>query len=282
MAVEATAIHGKRIYELEQVIALSNTSEFVITNEDHLTRKVSLIDLRKSFNGDNATTDLDNKYYSINKIEELFDQVYARLRNCETSGGDVTGDLNSFKDEINNQINNLYLDLNSKYNELVNADSNTNKRIDDLSKKVDNNFTTLSNKITDLDNKYLAKVNDLSSKVTDLSGKVNSLSNRVTELSNTIESGNIGGGNTGGNTGGSSGGNEDTGGSTEPSIDPAEITKLNERCAKIEANVSALSQTHSTDITNIKNSIKDLTNKFHISDTAPTTLESGHIWFQYF
>ena len=58
--------NGKRIEELIDINRLNDDSYFVVSDAA-LTRKITLLNLRNAFNGDSATSNLGNVYYSVEK-----------------------------------------------------------------------------------------------------------------------------------------------------------------------------------------------------------------------
>lgn len=123
--------NGKRIEELLEVTRISDQSFFLVSETD-LTRKITLTYLRNAFNGDIATENLNNLYYSVEKINELLNHVW-----------DDIGKINTKIDSLESRINNIYNDLGADlsdfknyveqiYAELKLADKNLNTKIDNL------------------------------------------------------------------------------------------------------------------------------------------------------
>lgn len=176
--------NGKRIEELLEVTRISDQSFFLVSETD-LTRKITLTYLRNAFNGDTATENLNNLYYSVEKINELLDHVWDDI-------GKINTKLDSLEDRINNIYNDLGADLSDFknyveqiYAELKLADKNLNTKIDNVN-------TTLNNKIDDLDQELSDRItnvqNTLNQKIDQLEEDLRQEINRVeTELDARLE-----------------------------------------------------------------------------------------------
>ena len=176
--------NGKRIEELVEVPRISDQSFFLVSQTD-LTRKITLTYLRNAFNGDIATENLNNLYYSVEKINELLDHVWDDI-------GKINTKLDSLEDRINNIYNDLGADLSDFknyveqiYAELKLADKNLNTKIDNVN-------TTLNNKIDDLDQELSDRItnvqNTLNQKIDQLEEDLTQEIDRVeTELDTRLE-----------------------------------------------------------------------------------------------
>lgn len=129
--------NGKRIEELLEVTRISDDSFFLVSETD-LTRKITLTYLRNAFNGDTATENLNNLYYSVEKINELLDHIW-----------DDIDKINTKMDSLEDRINNIYNDLGANisdfknyvdqiYAELKLADQNLNTKIDNINQQLNN------------------------------------------------------------------------------------------------------------------------------------------------
>lgn len=205
--------NGKRIEELLEISRVSSDSFFLVSETD-LTRKITLQNLRNAFNGDSATDNLNNLYYSVEKINELLghirddiDKINSRLDNLEDRitniYDDIGADLSEFKkyveqiyaelkladQTLQNNINSAKTELTQLINqtktELEQDINNLEQDITDLDEKIDNVNSTLGDRITTLNNR-VSQIN------TDLTNKINSvnttLGNRITEVENDIDS----------------------------------------------------------------------------------------------
>lgn len=129
--------NGKRIEELLEVTRISDDSFFLVSETD-LTRKITLTYLRNAFNGDTATENLNNLYYSVEKINELLDHIWDDIDKINTK-------MDSLEDRINNIYNDLGADLSDFknyveqiYAELKLADQNLNTKIDNVNQQLNN------------------------------------------------------------------------------------------------------------------------------------------------
>lgn len=149
--------NGKRIEELLEVTRISDDSFFLVSETD-LTRKITLTYLRNAFNGDTSTDNLNNLYYSVEKVNELLGHVWDDIDKINTK-------MDSLEDRINNIYNDLGADLSDFknyvqqiYAELKLADQNLNSKID----QVNNNLTQEINRVeTELDARVTAVENKL-------------------------------------------------------------------------------------------------------------------------
>lgn len=168
--------NGKRIEELLEVTRISDQSFFLVSETD-LTRKITLTYLRNAFNGDTATENLNNLYYSVEKINELLDHVWDDI-------GKINTKLDSLEDRINNIYNDLGADLSDFknyveqiYAELKLADKNLNIKIDNVN-------TTLNNKIDDLDQELSDRITNVQNT---LNQKIDQLEEDLTQEINRVE-----------------------------------------------------------------------------------------------
>ena len=129
--------NGKRIEELLEVTRISDDSFFLVSETD-LTRKITLTYLRNAFNGDTATENLNNLYYSVEKINELLDHIWDDIDKINTK-------MDSLEDRINNIYNDLGADISDFknyvdqiYAELKLADQNLNTKIDNINQQLNN------------------------------------------------------------------------------------------------------------------------------------------------
>ena len=136
--------------------------------------------LRNAFNGDEATDNLNNLYYSAEKINELLGHIW-----------DDIGKINAKIDNIEDRINNIYNDLGADlsefkkyveqiYAELKLADEN-------LDNKIDNVNTTLNNKIDQVNTNLTNKINQVEQNLTEEIERVETeLDARLTAVENKL------------------------------------------------------------------------------------------------
>lgn len=160
--------NGKRIEELLEVSQIHADSYFLVSETD-LTRKITLQNLRNAFNGDTATENLNNVYYSVEKINELLDHIYDEIDKINTK-------IDNMQDQIDNIYNDLGADLSEFkkyveqiYEELKLADQNLNTKIDNV--KIE-----LNQKIEDAKRQLLTEINnvreELTNKIEDVNRKL--------------------------------------------------------------------------------------------------------------
>lgn len=160
--------NGKRIEELLEVSQIHADSYFLVSETD-LTRKITLQNLRNAFNGDTATENLNNVYYSVEKINELLDHIYDEIDKINTK-------IDNMQDQINNIYNDLGADLSEFkkyveqiYEELKLADQNLNTKIDnvkiELNQKIEDTKRQLQTEINNVREELTHKIEDVNKKL---------------------------------------------------------------------------------------------------------------------
>ncbi len=154
--------NGKRIEELIDINRLNDDSYFVVSDAA-LTRKVTLMNLRNAFNGDSATSNLGNVYYSVEKINELFDHVYDEITK-------INGRLDNMEDRINKIYNDFGANLSEfkKYVEKVFAELRLADQ--NLNTKIDNTKSELNTKIDNVNNALDARLKVVEAKLANIEG----------------------------------------------------------------------------------------------------------------
>ena len=198
--------NGKRIEELLEISRVSSDSFFLVSETD-LTRKITLQNLRNAFNGDSATDNLNNLYYSVEKINELLghirddiDKINSRLDNLEDRITNIYDDIGADLSEFKKYVEQIYAELkladqtlqnniNSAKTELTQLINQTKTELEqditDLDEKIDNVNSTLGDRITTLNN----RVSQINTDLTDKINNVNTtLGNRITAVENDIDS----------------------------------------------------------------------------------------------
>lgn len=170
--------NGKRIEELLEVSKISADSFFLVSETD-LTRKITLVNLRNMFNGDAVTSDLNNVYYSVEKINELLDHIYDEI-------GKINTKLDSFEKRIDNIYNDLGGDLSefkkyveNIYAELKLADQNLNTKIDTTKTEL---TTLINNTKTELTNSINTVKTDLNKRCDDLNTRLVAVENKLKNI----------------------------------------------------------------------------------------------------
>lgn len=160
--------NGKRIEELLEVSQIHTDSYFLVSEAD-LTRKITLQNLRNAFNGDTATENLNNVYYSVEKINELLDHIYDDIDKINTK-------IDNMQDRIDNIYNDIGADLSEFkkyveqiYEELKLADKNLDTKIEhtkiELDQKIENTKTELNNTINNVREELTNKITDVNNKL---------------------------------------------------------------------------------------------------------------------
>lgn len=160
--------NGKRIEELLEVSQIHADSYFLVSETD-LTRKITLQNLRNAFNGDTATENLNNVYYSVEKINELLDHIYDEIDKINTK-------IDNMQDQIDNIYNDLGADLSEFkkyveqiYEELKLADQNLNTKIDnvkiELNQKIEDTKRQLQTEINNVREELTHKIEDVNRKL---------------------------------------------------------------------------------------------------------------------
>lgn len=160
--------NGKRIEELLEVSQIHTDSYFLVSETD-LTRKITLQNLRNAFNGDTATENLNNVYYSVEKINELLDHIYDDIDKINTK-------IDNMQDQIDNIYNDLGADLSEFkkyveqiYEELKLADQNLNTKIDnvkiELNQKIEDTKRQLQTEINNVREELTHKIEDVNNKL---------------------------------------------------------------------------------------------------------------------
>ena len=160
--------NGKRIEELLEVSQIHADSYFLVSETD-LTRKITLQNLRNAFNGDTATENLNNVYYSVEKINELLDHIYDEIDKINTK-------IDNMQDQIDNIYNDLGADLSEFkkyveqiYEELKLADQNLNNKIDnvkiELNQKIEDSKRQLQTEINNVREELTHNIEDVNKKL---------------------------------------------------------------------------------------------------------------------
>ena len=106
--------NGKRIEELVEIHHLTGPSYFLVSDAS-ITRRISLETLRNEFNGDDATTNLNNVYYSVEKINELLNAIRNNTTNISNRLDLTDKKYNDYYIEIMKAIANIQNDIEERY-----------------------------------------------------------------------------------------------------------------------------------------------------------------------
>lgn len=171
-----TIENGKRVEELLEVNNISSDSFFLVS-EKSLSRKITLVNLRSMFSGDDSTTDLNNKYYTVEYLNKKFQSINEEINKLNQkiiNIGDIytsiTNDFEVFKKYVNDQftsvnsridnVENIANTITNRFNEFINNTWNPYKQIiDGHSTKIQNlegRIKTLEDLLSDYHQYYIS------------------------------------------------------------------------------------------------------------------------------
>ena len=271
---------GKYIYELDSLVGnLKDVSYFAVSQDD-LTRKLSFHEFKVSLNGDDNEPAADN-YYSSLMISQLNDEIYNRLQSLEQeflnlskqfeevrmfvqttyndlvdrynklleqlegTAGDLTGGMESLRQEINQKLEELRQQHNtdiSTVNETINTQvTNINNRIDQKVEEINNRT---DQKIEEVNNKIDREVEEINNKIDQEVEEINNRTDqKIEEVNDRIDQ---------------------------------KIEEVNDR---ITSEVGTLDQR----ITDIYNELTyRIDNLYNYGTELPVQLDTGKLYFQYF
>lgn len=148
--------NGKLIYQLVSASVLKDTDLFAISTTDNLTRKVSLSQIKSSFNAN---------YYNKEDTDVILDNIRQQIKNVSNELFQINNDITEFRNEFNNKlsvlslnlrqdINNIDIKFTDITNEIIKSINNVDNKLNDLS-------SSLSNTITDLDVKLTSMITNM-------------------------------------------------------------------------------------------------------------------------
>lgn len=263
--------NGKRIEDLLEINNFTNSAHFLVS-EHNLTRKTTLLNLRYMFNGDIAINNLNNLYYSVEKINEIIDRIdddFAKLtKRIDTINAkleQIYNDLGDNLDEFKKRIENIYNELKQADQDLytyINAqiknereariatDTQLNQDIERERKERIKGDDDLEKKIQDMSAgiiERLTKVETGLSEEEDKRSKEDAnLSSRISILENTVNN-----------------------------VHSPAISRIDGTIANIQSDITNKYNYLNGEIVNLKN-------KFSYGTNAPGYLAEGQIYFQYF
>ena len=152
--------NGKRIEELIQISQIHRDAFFLVSDQS-LTRKINLVDLRNAFCGDIATSDKNNLFYSIEKTDQLFNNVYEEISKTNSRVDNLDQRVNNIYNDIGGDLSEFQEHVQEMYEELTLADQNLQTQIDNLSNDFDDFKTNTNNEINSLKQRMTAVENKL-------------------------------------------------------------------------------------------------------------------------
>ncbi len=147
--------NGKRIEELVAATTTKDTSQMLIST-DGLTRKISLSELRNAFCGDDAISNLNNLFYSSEKINTLLDAISDELGEMNFDISNITDTLSGITDGQNSSISQLENLIENTKTQLEAADDDILDRTlnpsndESLISKINTNTTNINNNTSDI------------------------------------------------------------------------------------------------------------------------------------
>lgn len=145
--------NGKRIDELVEIHHLTGPSYFLVSDV-HITRRISLETLRNEFNGDDAVDNLGNVYYSVEKINELLDQINNNAFNLSNRLDLTDSKYSDYYNDIVEEIAKIWNDIEDRYQFLF-------KWIDTLDAREARHYENLCEWIYKLRNDIRERLRDL-------------------------------------------------------------------------------------------------------------------------
>lgn len=140
-----SSFNGKLIYQLTSATALKDTDLFAISTSDHLTRSVTLSQI-KAF----ATSDV----YNIDDIDNKLTELKLQIKNMGDQIFELDNDITEFKNEFINKLNELNESLTQTINNLDKKLTENIEQVNNsLTTKINNTETSLTQKIEALDKK---------------------------------------------------------------------------------------------------------------------------------
>lgn len=260
--------NGKRIDELVLLNTLTADAVFAV-NDQNLTRKITLTNLRAAFNGDTADSNKNNLYYSVEKADELYGQIRddigklnLELSNMEDRIGQIYnefgGDLSEFKKEIENVIAELRLSDTNINNRITTEVNRINGEITNLNTRITNETTRVNGEISRLDKSIETTNTRITTETTRIDGEIKKTNDKLDEEVERLD------------------GDIATINSTIQNIQ-SDIGDINTEISNIKSRLG----TAETDIDNIQQILGSITS-ITIGKDAPSNLANGAIYLQYF
>lgn len=154
---------GKYIHQLTSVVGELRDDASIPVSQDNLTRKATLLDLRKFLNGD-AEQPSNTSYYSSQKITEIKDALSRSIINIQM---DITN-ISAIVGEVQSNISNSHSELLLR---ITHIENNVNKFIDSSNKKID---------------KLLSDYNELATRITNIETRLTELTTNVGNMPNIV------------------------------------------------------------------------------------------------
>lgn len=278
-----SAVHienGKTVEDLLEVSKTSNSSYFLM-GTNGLSRKISITNLRKAFNGDSATSNKSNLYYSCEKVDEFLDSLNNEMARLRLDMSNIDSRLNSIYNNFGSDLSELRNYVNSIYNELKLADDTTNQKLNQSVTNLTNRIDTEVNNINNTINTKIKQITDkidtvdadhkklISNEISNRENADAALDTKIGEVRNDLN--------------------------TEQQERKEETDQINTKLGEIVGVVTTITKTISAIEREIEtnqveankkilaiNNILNQVTKFSIGDSVPTSLQDGEVYFQYF
>ena len=135
--------NGKKIEELLEIRTISSEAYFLVS-ETALARKISFRNIRNMLNGDNAVNDLNNLYYSVEKMNELLDGLRDEIKKCNDRIDQLNQGFNERFQQFDSELGNLRREIGR-----VEEESKSRDRV------LQTNLNILEAKLTDMVNQEI-------------------------------------------------------------------------------------------------------------------------------
>ena len=135
--------NGKKIEELLEIRTISSEAYFLVS-ETALARKISFRNIRNMLNGDNAVNDLNNLYYSVEKMNELLDGLRDEIKKCNDRIDQLNQGFNERFQQFDSELGNLRREIGR-----VEEESKSRDRV------LQTNLNILEAKLTDMINQEI-------------------------------------------------------------------------------------------------------------------------------
>lgn len=255
--------NGKRVGELLEITKVSNSAYFLVDVND-LSRKISITSLRNAFNGDSATNNRSNLYYSCEKIDEFIETIDDNIQRIKS---DIS--------KINNRMDDIYTNFGSNLSELRSLVERYHTELVTKDEEITTYFENVTN---NLNIKINQEIDDRKQAIidakTELNATIKNLDTRLTNAINTEID------------------NREKAVSDEAAARAAADNALGDRIttevSRLDTRINNLTQTVTNNLNDankkftVINNILNGVAKFRIGTSVPSNLGDNEIYFQYF
>lgn len=195
--------NGKRIQDLLQISRVSDDS-LLLVSDNNLTRNITIKTLRQSFNGDTATSGLNNLYYSVEKINEIVNSINSNIASTNKSITFLTNHVNDLEESFGADLSKLENDMAAMRSEsrqadtvldtkIANLESSINTSMQEIEEgiieRIDTAETNLTNEVNDAEKNIIDKITQSTNTVTDaIAGAKDSIVSEINEAETNLGS----------------------------------------------------------------------------------------------